>query len=152
MRRMEIGHDQTGSEACTCKPRLAARLRAGSLQRLWVLPHPWAVAAQVLLHAPGWRSSASDEVFHLTLSSGLCEARKMQRADGAELPIGFHEIAVVVGSMPAGRKNCVEIAIVAIPALLAMNGHTIEGHHKQKRALRYLLLRDKLFWWAGLDR
>jgi hypothetical protein len=96
--------------------------------------------------------SGAPPSFHLTLSSGLCEARKMQRADGAELPIGFHEIAVVVGSMPAGRKNCVEIAIVAIPALLAMNGHTIEGHHKQKRALRYLLLRDKLFWWAGLVR
>ena len=67
-----------------------------------------------------------------------------RRADGAEPPICFHELAAVVGSMPAGGKSCVEIEIVSIPALLAMKGHTIEGRHKQKHALRYLLLREEL--------
>ncbi len=64
----------------------------------------------------------------------LIENFAVQRADGAELALHFHEMVAIDGSMPAGGKNRVEIAIASIPALLAMKGYAIEGRHKQKDA------------------
>ena len=58
----------------------------------------------------------------------------VQRADGADLALRFHEMVALDGSMPAGGKNRVEIAIASIPALLAMKGFAIEQRHKQKDA------------------
>ena len=64
----------------------------------------------------------------------LIENFAVQRADGAELALHFHEMVAIDGSMPVGGKNRVEIAIASIPALLAMKGYAIEGRHKQKDA------------------
>jgi hypothetical protein len=64
----------------------------------------------------------------------LIENFAVQKADGAELALRFHEMVAVDGSMPAGGKNRVEIAIASIPALLAMKGHAIQRRHKQKDA------------------
>jgi hypothetical protein len=58
----------------------------------------------------------------------------VQRADGADLALRFHEMVALDGSMPAGGKNRVEIAIASIPALVAMKGYAIEQRHKQKDA------------------
>jgi hypothetical protein len=58
----------------------------------------------------------------------------VQRADGTDLALRFHEMVALDGSMPAGGKNRVEIAIASIPALLAMKGYAIEQRHKQKDA------------------
>jgi hypothetical protein len=56
----------------------------------------------------------------------------VQRADGTELAIHFYELVAIEGSMPAGGKNRVEVAVCSIPALLAMKGHALNGRHKQK--------------------
>ena len=58
----------------------------------------------------------------------------VQRADGAELALRFYQMVAIDGSMPAGGKNRVEIAIASIPALLAMKGYAIQNRHKQKDA------------------
>jgi hypothetical protein len=58
----------------------------------------------------------------------------VQRADGADLALRFYQMVAIDGSMPAGGKNRVEIAIASIPALLAMKGHAIQNRHKQKDA------------------
>ncbi len=58
----------------------------------------------------------------------------VQKADGAELAIAFQQMIVIIGEMPEGGKNRVEIAIASIPALLAMKGHAINNRHKQKDA------------------
>ncbi|OKO72142.1 nucleotidyl transferase AbiEii/AbiGii toxin family protein [Bradyrhizobium sp. NAS96.2] len=58
----------------------------------------------------------------------------VQRADGADLALRFHELVVVVGPMPNGGTNRVEIAVCSIPALLAMKGHALQGRYKQKDA------------------
>jgi hypothetical protein len=64
----------------------------------------------------------------------LIENFAVQKADGAELALRFHEMVAVDGSMPGGGKNRVEIAIASIPALIAMKGHAIQRRHKQKDA------------------
>lgn len=64
----------------------------------------------------------------------LIENFAVQRADGADLALRFHEMVAVDGAMPAGGKNRVEIAVASIPALLAMKGHAIQRRHKQKDA------------------
>jgi hypothetical protein len=56
----------------------------------------------------------------------------VQRADGAELALHFHELVAIEGLMPAGGRNRVEIAVCSIPALLAMKGHALNGRYKQK--------------------
>jgi hypothetical protein len=58
----------------------------------------------------------------------------VQRADGADLALRFYEMVALDGSMPAGGKNRVEVAIASIPALLAMKGYAIQNRHKQKDA------------------
>jgi hypothetical protein len=58
----------------------------------------------------------------------------VQRADGVDLALRFYQMVAIDGSMPAGGKNRVEIAIASIPALLAMKGYAIQNRHKQKDA------------------
>ncbi len=58
----------------------------------------------------------------------------VQRADGADLALHFHQMVAIDGPMPAGGTNHVEIAVCSIPALLAIKGHAVEGRHKQKDA------------------
>ncbi len=58
----------------------------------------------------------------------------VQRADGADLAVRFSEPLEVVGTMPAGGTNRVEMAVASIPALLAMKGFALAGRHKQKDA------------------
>ena len=58
----------------------------------------------------------------------------VQRADGADLALRFYHMVAIDGSMPAGGRNRVEIAIASIPALLAMKGYAIQNRHKQKDA------------------
>jgi hypothetical protein len=58
----------------------------------------------------------------------------VQRADGVDLALRFYEMVALDGSMPAGGKNRVEVAIASIPALLAMKGYAIQQRHKQKDA------------------
>ncbi|WP_426424200.1 hypothetical protein [Bradyrhizobium genosp. A] len=64
----------------------------------------------------------------------LIENFAVQRADGADLALQFYQMVAIDGSMPAGGKNRVEIAIASIPALLAMKGYAIQNRHKQKDA------------------
>lgn len=58
----------------------------------------------------------------------------VQRSDGADLALRFYQMVAIVGPMPAGGTNCVEIAVCSIPALLAMKGHAVQGRYKQKDA------------------
>jgi len=58
----------------------------------------------------------------------------VQKADGADLAVLFHELIKVEGEMPTGGTNKVEIAVCSIPALLAMKGHAMVGRLKQKDA------------------
>ncbi|WP_447918247.1 hypothetical protein [Achromobacter aegrifaciens] len=58
----------------------------------------------------------------------------VQRADGADLALRFHQMVAIAGSMPNGGTNRVEVAVCSIPALLAMKGHALEGRYKQKDA------------------
>jgi len=57
-----------------------------------------------------------------------------QRADGADLAMRFHQMVPIVGPMPAGGINSVEVAVCSIPALLAMKGYAIGKRFKQKDA------------------
>ena len=58
----------------------------------------------------------------------------VQRADGADLAVRFHQLVAIDGDMPDGGGNRVEIAVASIPALLAMKGHAINNRLKQKDA------------------
>ena len=58
----------------------------------------------------------------------------VQRADGADLAMRFHQLVAVTGAMPDGGTNRVDIAVCSIPALLAMKGHALAGRYKQKDA------------------
>lgn len=58
----------------------------------------------------------------------------VQRADGADLALQFHQMVAIDGAMPNGCANRVEVAVCSIPALLAMKGHAIAGRYKQKDA------------------
>lgn len=58
----------------------------------------------------------------------------VQRADGADLAVRFHQLVAIEGAMPAGGRNRVEIAVCSIPALLAMKSHALRGRYKQKDA------------------
>ncbi|MFZ5739881.1 MAG: hypothetical protein ACOY6K_23680 [Pseudomonadota bacterium] len=64
----------------------------------------------------------------------LIENFAVQRADGADLALQFYQMVAIDGSMPAGGKNRIEIAIASIPALLAMKGYAVQNRHKQKDA------------------
>ncbi len=64
----------------------------------------------------------------------LVEHFRVQRADGADLAIHFHELVAVTSLMPEGGRNTVEIAVCSIPALLAMKGYALEHRHKRKDA------------------
>ena len=64
----------------------------------------------------------------------LIEHFRVQRADGADLAIHFHQMVAVTSPMPAGGRNTVEIAVCSIPALLAMKGYALESRHKNKDA------------------
>jgi hypothetical protein len=64
----------------------------------------------------------------------LIENFRVQRADGADLAVRFHEVVAVSAEMPDGGHNKVEIAVCSIPALLAMKGHAIELRQKRKDA------------------
>ncbi len=58
----------------------------------------------------------------------------VQKADGADLALRFHELVAIEGPMPEGGVNRVEIAVASIPALLAMKGYAIQNRLKQKDA------------------
>lgn len=58
----------------------------------------------------------------------------VQRADGAELAIRFHQMVAIEGEMPGGGRNRVRIAVASIPALLAMKGYAIAQRLKRKDA------------------
>jgi len=52
----------------------------------------------------------------------LIENFRVQRADGADLAVDFHQLVAVSAETPTGGRNTVEIAVCSIPALLAMKG------------------------------
>ena len=58
----------------------------------------------------------------------------VQRADGADLALKFHEMVPIEGEMPDGGRNSLRIAVASIPALLAMKGYAIANRLKQKDA------------------
>ena len=58
----------------------------------------------------------------------------VQRADGADLALKFHQLITIDGDMPDGGGNRVQIAVASIPALLAMKGYAITNRLKQKDA------------------
>ena len=58
----------------------------------------------------------------------------VQRADGADLALRFHQLVAIDGDMPGGGSNRVQIAVASIPALLAMKGYAIANHRKEKDA------------------
>lgn len=58
----------------------------------------------------------------------------VQKADGADLALRFHQFVAVEAMMPNGGHNRVELAVCSIPALLAMKGHALNGRLKQKDA------------------
>ena len=58
----------------------------------------------------------------------------VQRADGAELALNFHEMVRIDGGMPDGGRNLVSIAVASIPAMLAMKGYAIANREKPKDA------------------
>jgi hypothetical protein len=58
----------------------------------------------------------------------------VQKADGADLALRFHQFVAVEAMMPNGGHNRVELAVCSIPALLAMKGHALTGRLKQKDA------------------
>lgn len=58
----------------------------------------------------------------------------VQKADGADLALRFHQLVAVEAMMPNGGHNRVELAVCSIPALLAMKGHALNGRLKQKDA------------------
>ena len=58
----------------------------------------------------------------------------VQRADGADLALRFHQLVAIDGDMPDGGDNRVEIAVASIPPLLAMKGRAINNRLKQKDA------------------
>lgn len=74
----------------------------------------------------------------------------VQRADGAELAIKFHQVVPIDGDMPEGGKNHVRIPVASIPALLAMKGYAMEKRLKRKDAYDiYYCARN---YPGGLDR
>jgi len=58
----------------------------------------------------------------------------VQRADGADLALRFHQMVAIDGDMPDGGSNRVQIAVASIPALLAMKGYAIANRLKEKDA------------------
>lgn len=58
----------------------------------------------------------------------------VQRADGADLALRFHQLVAIDGTMPNGGRNRVELAVCSVPALLAMKGHALQNRLKQKDA------------------
>ena len=58
----------------------------------------------------------------------------VQRADGAELALKYHEVVMINNVMPDGGTNNVSIAVASIPALLAMKGFAINNRLKRKDA------------------
>ena len=58
----------------------------------------------------------------------------VQRADGADLALRFYQLEAIDGDMPDGGTNRVQIAVITIPALLAMKGYAIAGRMKLKDA------------------
>ena len=58
----------------------------------------------------------------------------VQRADGADLALRFHELVDIDGDMPDGGSNRTQIAVASIPALLAMKGYAIANRLKEKDA------------------
>jgi len=58
----------------------------------------------------------------------------VQRADGADLALRFHQMVAIDGDMPDGGSNRVQIAVASIPALLAMKGYAIANRFKEKDA------------------
>ena len=58
----------------------------------------------------------------------------VQRADGADLALKFHQMVAIDSEMPDGGHNRVHIAVASIPALLAMKGYAIANRQKSKDA------------------
>ena len=58
----------------------------------------------------------------------------VQRADGGELALKFHQIVSIEGHMPNGGRNLAQIAVASIPALLAMKGYAIKNRLQRKDA------------------
>jgi len=64
----------------------------------------------------------------------LISSFAVQKADGADLALRFNQMVSIVGPMPTGGSNRVEVTVCSIPALLAMKGHAVRGRFKQKDA------------------
>lgn len=64
----------------------------------------------------------------------LVDKFAVMKASGVDLPLRFHEMVALDGTMPGGARNRVEIAVASIPALLAMKGYALKGRMKQKDA------------------
>lgn len=58
----------------------------------------------------------------------------VQRADGADLALRFHEDIHIEGTMPDGGGNRVRILVASIPAFLAMKGYAVRNRMKPKDA------------------
>ena len=58
----------------------------------------------------------------------------VQRTDGADLALRFHEMVPIDGEMPDGGQNLVQVAVASIPAFLAMKGYALKNRKKRKDA------------------
>ncbi len=58
----------------------------------------------------------------------------VQRGDGADLALRFHQLVAIEGHMPDGDRNRFSIAVASIPAFLAMKGYAISNRLKRKDA------------------
>ncbi len=67
-------------------------------------------------------------------SPPLIDKFAVQRADGADLAIRFKEMIAIEGQMPDGSHNRIHVAVVSIPAFLAMKGYAIANRLKRKDA------------------
>jgi hypothetical protein len=58
----------------------------------------------------------------------------VQKADGAGVAMRSFVQHTLVGTMPDGRRNTVELKVASIPALLVMKGYALVGRDKHKDA------------------
>ena len=70
----------------------------------------------------------------VTNTTPLVSEFAVQRADGADLALKFHEVIHIEGTMPDSGGNRVRIMVASIPALLAMKGYAVRNRLKHKDA------------------
>jgi len=64
----------------------------------------------------------------------LVEGLRVQEADGGAIALRSNLKMMIVGTMPDGRKNQVEMLVASIPALLVMKGYALVQRDKKKDA------------------